>query len=370
MARDPAVPDADASTGSRRGRVDRRAARRRVGVPYGDRAAAGDSGGRVPGRRGARAAGPGCPAGVREGVAGCRACGCWGSGAPTASGPPLATAPSGAPGPLGLPGPLGPLRLPGPLRFPCLVMVPGVRPRRRGASGAPRAGSLRPVSRWAEGRGGRRGLQVLQLDAGCREDHVPGDVNGVPLPRVQGADLVFVHDQRAVVSGVRFTVHQSPGLVVGTGREDRVREGDHADAGLGGIGGEAQESGQGDEERGGGSGESVGADVALGGVSAGRVRADPGDAFQGRSPDLPARGVEFETDRPAQLVQGEVDGAEVVTRGGCGLGDVAPAGGPGRSGNVLRPGRCGRGDRGANTCRGAWGPSGSSGCAEAVTSGR
>lgn len=30
-----------------------------------------------------------------------------------------------------------------------------------------------------------------------------------------------------------------------------------------------------------------------------------------------------------QLVQGEVDGAEVVSGGGCGLGDVAPAGGAG-----------------------------------------
>lgn len=170
---------------------------------------------------------------------------------------------------------------------------------------------------------------MLQLDARGREDDVPGYVNGVPFTGVQGADLVFVHDQRAVVSGVRFTVHQSPGLVAGTRREDRVREGDHADAGLGGIGGEAQKSGQGDEERGGGSGERVGADVAFGGVGAGRVGTDPGDAFQGGSSYLPARGVEFETDRPAEFVQGQVDGAQVVARGGRGLGDVAPAGGAG-----------------------------------------
>lgn len=58
---------------------------------------------------------------------------------------------------------------------------------------------------------------MFELDAGGREDYVAGDVDGVLFARVQGVDLVLVHHQRAVVSGVRFTVHQGPGLVDGTG---------------------------------------------------------------------------------------------------------------------------------------------------------
>lgn len=155
----------------------------------------------------------------------------------------------------------------------------------------------------------------------------PHDVDGVLLTGIQRADLVFVHDQRAVVSGVRFTVHQGPGLVDGTGGEDRVREGDQADAGRGGIGGEAQQSCGRDEERGGSAGEGVGAHIAFGGMSSGRVGTDPGDAFEGGAADLPARGVEFEADGSAQLVEGEVDGSEVVAGRGGGAGEVAPAGG-------------------------------------------
>lgn len=52
----------------------------------------------------------------------------------------------------------------------------------------------------------RRRLQVFQLDAGGRDDHVPGDVDRVLLTGVQGADLVFVHHQRVTVSGMRFTL--------------------------------------------------------------------------------------------------------------------------------------------------------------------
>ena len=123
--------------------------------------------------------------------------------------------------------------------------------------------SCRPVGS-GEGRG--RGLEVLELDAGGREDHVAGDVDRVLLTRVQGADLVFVHGQGAVVSGVCFAVQQGPGLVDGAGGEDRVGEGDEADAGGGGAGGEAQQAGGGDEEGGGGAGEGVGGDVAFGGM--------------------------------------------------------------------------------------------------------
>lgn len=77
---------------------------------------------------------------------------------------------------------------------------------------------------------------------GAERTTSPHDVNRVLFAGVQGADLVFVHHQGAVVSGVRFTVHQGPGLVDSTGGEDRVREGDEADAGRGGTGGEAQQS--------------------------------------------------------------------------------------------------------------------------------
>lgn len=73
----------------------------------------------------------------------------------------------------------------------------------------------------------------------------------------------------------------------------------------------------------------MGADIAFGGMSAGRVGADPGDAFEGGAADLPARGVQFEADGAAEFVEGQIDGAEVVAGGGEGLGDVAPAGGAG-----------------------------------------
>ena len=135
-------------------------------------------------------------------------------------------------------------------------------------------------------------------------------------PVSRAADLVFVHGQGAVVSGVCFTLQQGPGLVDGAGGEDRVREGDEADAGRGGIGGEAQETGGGDEERGGRAGEGVGADIAFGGVGAGGVGADPGDAVEGGAADLPARGVEFEADGAAEFVEGEVDGARGGRRRG------------------------------------------------------
>lgn len=71
----------------------------------------------------------------------------------------------------------------------------------------------------------------------------------------------------------------------------------------------------------------MGADIAFGGMSAGRVGADPGDAFEGGAADLPARGVQFEADGAAEFVEGQIDGAEVVAGGRDGLGDVAPAGG-------------------------------------------
>lgn len=167
---------------------------------------------------------------------------------------------------------------------------------------------------------------MFQLDARGGEDHVAGEVYGVLFARVQGCDLVFVHRQGSVVSGVCFSFHQGPGLVHGAGGEDGVREGDEAYAGCGGGGGEAQETGGGDQERGGCAGEGVGSDVAFGGVGAGGVGADPGDAVECGASDLPARRVEFEADRTAQVVEGEVDGAGVVARGGGQLGDVAPAG--------------------------------------------
>lgn len=107
--------------------------------------------------------------------------------------------------------------------------------------------SPRPPERWASAVRGR-GLQLFELDARGRQDHVAGDVDAVLLTGVQGADLVFVHGQGAVVSGVRFTVHQGPGLVDGTRGEDRVREGDDAESGRGGSGGEAEQPCGGDEE--------------------------------------------------------------------------------------------------------------------------
>lgn len=167
---------------------------------------------------------------------------------------------------------------------------------------------------------------MFEFDAGGCQDHVSGDVDDVLFARVQGADLVFVHCQGATVSGMRFTLHQGPGLIDGAGGEDRVCEGDEADAGRRGSGGEAQETGGGDEKSGGRAGEGVGADIAFSGVSAGGVGADPGDAVEGGAADLPARGVEFEADRTAEFVEGEVNGAGVIAGGGGDLGDVTPAG--------------------------------------------
>src|SRR5690606_30812872 len=126
-----------------------------------------------------------------------------------------------------------------------------------------------------------RRLEVLQLDAGRGEDDVTGQVHGVLLAGVQGGDLVFLHGQGAVVSGVCFSLHQGPGLVDGAGGEDRVREGDETDAGGRRGGGEAQEPRGGDEEGRGGAGEGVGAHIAFGGVASGGVGADPGDAVEG-----------------------------------------------------------------------------------------
>src|SRR5690606_27460899 len=152
------------------------------------------------------------------------------------------------------------------------------------------------------------------------------------IARVQGCDLVFVDGQGAVVSGVCFSLHQCPGLVQGARGEDRVREGDEAYAGGRGGGGEAQQTSGGDEERGGRAGEGVGARIAFGGVDSGGVGADPGDAVEGGAADLPARGVEFETDGAAEFVEGEVDRAQVIAGGGGEPGDVAPAG---RAGGAL-----------------------------------
>lgn len=158
---------------------------------------------------------------------------------------------------------------------------------------------------------------------------------------VQGCDLVFLHGQRAVVSGVCFSRDQGPGLVEGARGEDRVREGDEAYTRGGGIGGEAQQTCGGDEESGGCAGEGVGADIAFGGVISRGVGADPGDAVEGGAADLPARRVEFEADEAAAVVDGEVDGTggggfpggvpgPCAGRGGE-LGYVAPAGGAGRA---------------------------------------
>lgn len=179
------------------------------------------------------------------------------------------------------------------------------------------------------GEDGGRGLQVFEFDAGCCQDHVAGDVHDVLLTRVQGADLVFVHHQRAIVSGMRFTLHQGPGLIESAGGEDWIREGDEADPRRGGTGGETQETCGGDEESGGCAGEGVGADIAFGGMGAGGVGTDPGDAVEGGTADLPARGVKFETDGAAEFVDGQVDGAGMVAGGGGDLRDIAPAGGAG-----------------------------------------
>lgn len=178
---------------------------------------------------------------------------------------------------------------------------------------------------------------MFQFDAGCREHHVSRDVYGVLFTGVQGCDLVFVHGQGAVVSGVCFSRDQGPGLVEGARGEDRVGEGDEAYAGRGGGGGrgEAKETCGGDEERRGRAGEGVGADVAFGGLRAGGVGADPGDAVERGATDLPARGVQFKANRAAQVVEGEVDGAGMVAGGGGELGDVAPAGGAGRAVEVF-----------------------------------
>lgn len=91
------------------------------------------------------------------------------------------------------------------------------------------------------------------------------------------------------------------------GGEDGIREGDEAYARRRGVGGEAQETCGGDKESGGTAGEGMGADVAFGGMSAGGVGTDPGDAIDGGTPDLPAPGVEFETDGTAEFVEGEID---------------------------------------------------------------
>lgn len=178
---------------------------------------------------------------------------------------------------------------------------------------------------------------MFQFDAGCREHHVSRDVYGVLFTGVQGCDLVFVHGQGAVVSGVCFSRDQGPGLVEGARGEDRVGEGDEAYAGRGGGGGrgEAKETCGGDEERRGRAGEGVGADVAFGGLRAGGVGADPGDAVERGAADLPARGVQFKADGAAEVVEGEVDGAGMVAGGGGELGDVAPAGGAGRAVEVF-----------------------------------
>lgn len=81
----------------------------------------------------------------------------------------------------------------------------------------------------------------------------------------------------------------------------------------------------------------MGGDGAFGRLLAGGVGAYPGDAFEGAAADLPAAGVEFEAERTAEVVQGEVDGAQVVVlRCGSGeLGDVAPAVGAWRAVEVF-----------------------------------
>jgi hypothetical protein len=149
----------------------------------------------------------------------------------------------------------------------------------------------------------RRGLKVLELNAAGREDDVAGDVDGVLLTGVQGADLVFVHQQGAVVSGVRFTVHQRPGLIDGAGGQNRIREGEQSHASGGRSGGEAEQTGCCDEKGGGGAGEGVGRGIAFGGISASGVSTHPGDALNSGTADLPVRGVKFEADGAAEFVE-------------------------------------------------------------------
>lgn len=76
----------------------------------------------------------------------------------------------------------------------------------------------------------------------------------------------------------------------------------------------------------------MGGDIAFRGVGPGGVCADPGDAVERGTAHLPARGVQFEAEGSAEFVEGEVDRAAVITRGGGQLGDVAPAG---RAGGAL-----------------------------------
>lgn len=152
-----------------------------------------------------------------------------------------------------------------------------------------------------------------------------GDVDGVLLTRVQGADLVFLHWQGAVVSGVCFSFDQCPRLVECAWCEYGGFECDEAYAGGGGAGFEAQQAGGRDVERGRQAAEGVGGGVAFLGVFAGGVGAYPGDAVEGGAADLPARGVEFQADGAAEVVDREVDGACVGAVGVGGLCGVAPA---------------------------------------------
>ena len=146
-------------------------------------------------------------------------------------------------------------------------------------------------------------LQVFQFHTGGRQHHIARQMNRALLPGVQRADLVFVHDQRAIVSGVRFTSRQGPGLVEGAWGQHRVGEGNHADAGRGGIRSEAQQSSGGDDKGRGGTGEGMGAHIAFGGVGATGIRANPGHPVKGGTTYLPARRVEFETDRDGRVRQ-------------------------------------------------------------------
>src|SRR4051812_775885 len=73
----------------------------------------------------------------------------------------------------------------------------------------------------------------------------------------------------------------------------------------------------------------MGTHIAFGRVGSGGVGTDPGDAVESGATDLPARGVQFESDGAAEFVEGEVDRAQVITGRGGAPGDVAPAGGAG-----------------------------------------
>lgn len=90
--------------------------------------------------------------------------------------------------------------------------------------------------------------------------------------------------------------------------------------------GESQETGSGNEESGRRTSEGMGTDIAFGGMAAAGVRADPRDAFQRCTADLPTRRVEFEADGTTEFIEGEIHGAGVITGGGGRLGDIAPAG--------------------------------------------